>query len=189
MKLGIIGIGNVLFGDEGIGVHLAMAISEGYEFYKIDQMSDNPLTSDSVEFIDGGTLAIALTPILASFDKLIVIDCISADDGKAGDVYFFDYAVMPKSVRWDGSAHEIEMLQTLSLLELAGDLPPTHILGIVPTRVAPMSFSLSDEVKNGAEIAKRAILKHLDSLGFGYRLRGDVSVQEMADRYAKKGLA
>ncbi|BCX79615.1 HyaD/HybD family hydrogenase maturation endopeptidase [Campylobacter sp. 19-13652] len=189
MRVGVVGIGNVMFGDEGVGVHLAMAMSESYEFYTDDKFDANPLTGDSVEFIDGGTLAIALTPILASFDKLVVIDCISADGGEAGDVYFFDYAAMPKSIRWDGSAHEIEMLQTLSLLELAGDLPPTHILGIVPTRVAPMSFMLSDEVKNGVNLAKRALLKHLQTLGFNYKLRGEVSVQDMADRYAKRGLA
>lgn len=189
MRVGVVGIGNVMFGDEGVGVHLAMAMSESYEFYMGDKFDANPLTSDSVEFIDGGTLAIALTPILASFDRLVIIDCISADGGTAGDVYFFDYAAMPKSIRWDGSAHEIEMLQTLSLLELAGDLPPTHILGIVPTRVAPMSFVLSNEVKNGAELATRALLKYLKSLGFSYELRGQISVQDMADRYAARGLA
>lgn len=179
MRVGVVGIGNVMFGDEGVGVHLAMAMAESYEFVH---------ESASVEFIDGGTLAIALTPILASFDRLIVIDCIEAADGSAGDVYFFDYAKMPLNVRWDGSAHEVEMLQTLQLLELAGDLPTTHIIGIVPTRVEPMSFSISKPVRQGALLAKDALLKHLKDLGFSAKKRTDLGVQDMADRYLQKGL-
>lgn len=180
MKLGIIGIGNVLFGDEGIGVHIAMAMARNYSFSH---------ESASVEFIDGGTLAIALSPILASFDQLVIIDCIETDGGVAGDVYFFDYAAVPLEVRWDGSAHEVEMLQTLELMQILGDLPPTHILGIIPTRVAPMSFELSKSVQKASKLATNTLLKHLTSLGFSYEKRADYSVVDMANEYAKKGLA
>lgn len=180
MKIGIIGIGNVMFGDEGVGVHLAGVLERSYRF-------TSP-TADEITFIDGGTLAMALTPILASFDRLVIIDCISADDGVAGDVYFFEFERIPLNLRWDGSAHEVEMLQTLELMRLSGDLPPVHILGIVPTRVEPMSFELSPAIRRGARVGEKEIVKFLQSLGFSAQLIENLSVQDMADAYALRGL-
>lgn len=179
MRIGVVGIGNVMFGDEGIGVHLAMTLKNNYALTH---------ENNTIEFIDGGTLAIALSYILASYDELIILDCIEADDGKIGDVYFFNFNSMPISVKWDGSAHEVEMLQTLQLLEIAGDLPNTYILGIIPNRVEPMSFTLSEQIKNAAKIAEKAIISHIKKLGFNTQKIANLSVQDMADLYAKKGL-
>ncbi|MBQ3675512.1 MAG: hydrogenase maturation protease, partial [Campylobacter sp.] len=79
MKLLVLGIGNVMFSDEGIGVHFAKMLQKNYTF-KSDE--------HSIEFIDGGTLANLLMPILAEFDEVLLIDCIDADGGEIGDVYF-----------------------------------------------------------------------------------------------------
>ena len=107
MKFLILGIGNIVFADEGLGVHLCKQLEKNYKF-----------TSDkhSIDFVDGGTLALQLSYIIAQYDKMIVIDCIDADDAKAGDVFFFPYDAMPKKISWSGSAHEVEMLQTLSYI-------------------------------------------------------------------------
>lgn len=179
MKVLVLGIGNVMFGDEGAGVHIIKAVEANYKF-----------SSDlhSVEFIDGGTLAIALTPIIANFDYLIVVDCISADDAKVGDVYFFDLDDMPSKVRWDGSAHEVEMLQTLELMKLSGDRPKGKVLGIVPNRIVPTTFELSNELIDGSKIAIKQIVKHLNELGFKSTQINDFNIQDMANFYAHKGL-
>lgn len=179
MKVLVLGIGNVMFGDEGVGVHIVNALSRSFKFSSLKH---------SVDFVDGGTLAIALTPIIANYDYLIVVDCISADDANVGDVYFFDIDNMPKKVRWDGSAHEVEMLQTLELMALNGDRPSGKILGIIPSRIEPTTFELSDEVQKGALIAEKTILSHLGELGFTYEKIGNFSVLDMANEYASKGL-
>lgn len=179
MKVLVLGIGNVMFGDEGIGVHLAMAIKQSYKF------SSN---SHSLDFVDGGTLAIALTPIISEYDYMIVIDCISADDSSIGDVYFFDIDNMPPKIRWDGSAHEIEMLGTLELMAINGDRPKGKILGIVPARVEPTTFKLSDEITKGSKVAENTLINHLKELGFTCEKIASFSPQDMADIYANKGL-
>ncbi|MGH1599935.1 HyaD/HybD family hydrogenase maturation endopeptidase [Campylobacter majalis] len=179
MRVLVLGIGNVMFGDEGVGVHIVNALSRSYAF---------TCDKHSIEFVDGGTLAIALTPIISSFDYLIVVDCISADDSDVGDVYFFDIDNMPKKIRWDGSAHEVEMLQTLELMVLCGDRPNGKILGIIPSRVEPTTFELSKEVQKGALIAEKTILSHLSELGFVCEKIGNFSVLDMANEYASKGL-
>ncbi|MDO5045815.1 HyaD/HybD family hydrogenase maturation endopeptidase [Campylobacter sp.] len=179
MKVLVLGIGNVMFSDEGVGVHFVKMIEKNYKFTH---------QTDSLEFVDGGTLAIALTPIIAGCDYLIVVDCISAEDSSIGDVYFFDYEAMPNQISWDGSAHEVEMLQTLQLMDLAGDMPKTKILGVVPKRIEPMSFELSSEIQASASVMEKTLLNHLKELGFSYEKVANFTIINLADEYKNKGI-
>ena len=82
MNMLILGIGNILFQDEGMGVHFIHYLDEKYEF-----ISDE----NTLSIVDGGTLAQRLIPEIVKYDEVIVVDCIDADNSKAGDVYFFFY--------------------------------------------------------------------------------------------------
>ena len=222
MRVLVLGIGNVMFGDEGVGVHFVKMMERNYKFSpkssakfdsalnlddKFDASNLNVANSNlsgylarlddskfsarranlELKFIDGGTLAMALTPLIASSDVLIVADCISAEGGETGDVYFFGYEQMPPAVSWNGSAHEVEMLETLRLMELAGDLPRTKILGIVPKRIEPMSFELSTQAQEGANLMEKTLLNELSRLGFSYEKIANFSVSDIALEFSKKG--
>jgi len=222
MRVLVLGIGNVMFGDEGVGVHFVKMMERNYKFSpKIRAKFDSALNLDDkfdasnfgdansnlsgdiasrdgfkfnaddanseLRFIDGGTLAMALTPLIAQADVLIVADCISAEGGDTGDVYFFGYEQMPPAVSWNGSAHEVEMLETLRLMELAGDLPRTKILGIVPKRIEPMSFELSAQAQEGANLMEKTLLNELSRLGVSYEKIANFSVSDIALEFSKKG--
>ncbi|MBC2883362.1 HyaD/HybD family hydrogenase maturation endopeptidase [Campylobacter sp. Marseille-Q3452] len=222
MRVLVLGIGNVMFGDEGVGVHFVKMMEQNYKFSpKIRAKFDSALNLDDkfeasnldvansnlsgdlasrdgskfnadganleLRFIDGGTLAMALTPLIAQADVLIVVDCISADGGETGDVYFFGYEQMPPTISWNGSAHEVEMLETLRLMELAGDLPRTKILGIVPKRIEPMSFELSAQAQEGVNLMEKTLLNELSRLGFSYEKIANFSVSGIALEFSKKG--
>ena len=222
MRVLVLGIGNVMFGDEGVGVHFVKMMERNYKFSpKIRAKFDSALNLDDkfdasnldgansnlsgdlasrdgikfnagsenleLKFIDGGTLAMALTPLIAQADVLIVVDCISADGGETGDVYFFGYEQMPPSISWNGSAHEVEMLETLRLMELTGDLPRTKILGIVPKRIEPMSFELSSQAQEGVNLMEKTLLNELSRLGFSYEKIANFSVSGIALEFSKKG--
>ena len=217
MRVLVLGIGNVMFGDEGVGVHFVKMMERNYKFSskngakfdsdvnlddKFDALNldvaNSNLSSDpkfnnadganlELKFIDGGTLAMALTPVIAWADVLIVADCISAEGGDTGDVYFFGYEQMPPAVSWNGSAHEVEMLETLRLMELAGDLPRTKILGIVPKRIEPMSFELSAQAQEAANLMEKTLLNELSRLGFCYEKIANFSVCDIALEFSKKG--
>ena len=212
MRVLVLGIGNVMFGDEGVGVHFVKMMERNYKFSSkngakfdasnLDGANSN-LSSDlarsdgskfnadganlELRFIDGGTLAMALTPVIAWADVLIVADCISAEDGETGDVYFFGYEQMPPAISWNGSAHEVEMLETLRLMELAGDLPRTKILGIVPKRIEPMSFELSEQAIKGVNLIEKTLLNELSRLGFNYEKIANFSISDIALEFSKKG--
>ena len=213
MRVLVLGIGNVMFGDEGVGVHFVKMMERNYKFSpkssaKFDSalnldVANSNLSGDmarrggskfnadganlELRFIDGGTLAMALTPVIAWADVMIVADCISAESSETGDVYFFGYEQMPPAVSWNGSAHEVEMLETLRLMELAGDLSRTKILGIVPKRIEPMSFELSAQVQEGANLMEKTLLNELLQLGFNYEKIANFSVCDIALEFSKKG--
>ncbi len=156
-----------------------------------DLIAENPAapgrSADQIRFIDGGTLASFLMPTMAEFDEILLVDCIDAEGAKGGEVYFFDYDAMPKQISWSGSAHEVEMLQTLQMMDLCGDLPHVKILAVVPRRIEEASFKLSSVILESSKIMEKTALKHLSDLGFAHEKIADLSAQDIADRFAKRG--
>ena len=144
-------------------------------------------SADQIRFIDGGTLASFLMPTMAEFDEILLVDCIDADGAKGGEVYYFDYDAMPKQISWSGSAHEVEMLQTLQMMDLCGDLPHVKILAVVPRRIEEASFKLSSVILESSKIMEKTALKYLSDLGFAHEKIADLSAQDIADRFAKRG--
>lgn len=157
MKILALGIGNVMFGDEGVGVHLCRQLEQNYS-YSSDE--------HSLDFVDGGTLAQRLIPIIADYDHVIVFDCVDVDNATIGDVYFFDFDKIPNGVTWQGSVHEVEMFHTLSMMDMAGDRPPTMILGVVPSVIEDTSFAISPEVIKAAGVMEKVFVDYLKEKGF-----------------------
>ena len=154
MKILLLGIGNLLFGDEGVGVHFINYLGKKYKFEG----------EHSFDIVDGGTLAQRLIPIMVEYDEVIIVDTINAPGVKAGELYFFDFEAIPDAVNWQGSAHEVEMLQTLHMMDLVGDRPKTMIMGVVPTVIEATEFSLSEGVSNAITLMEETLLNYLNTL-------------------------
>ena len=177
MKILILGIGNILFGDEGIGVHLSNYLKVNYSFAPSD-----PANPVELEIVDGGTLAQMLIPLITSYDRVLILDCVSVDDAQIGDVYAFDFDNIPHIITWAGSAHEVEMLQTLRLVEINGDLTPVHIIGIVPEVIGEdTAFSLSENVKQGAKLMESQAIAYLAQNGITATKIANRDLQEIAN--------
>ncbi len=172
MKILILGIGNILFGDEGIGVHLSNLLKINYAFSG----------EHSLEILDGGTMAQHLIPIITQYDRVLILDCIDANDAQIGDIYFFDFSAIPNNITWAGSAHEVEMLQTLKMVEMLGDLPPTKILGVKPVIIgSDPTFELSPQILESAKTMEAQILKYLKELGITAHQKNQKDLQEIAN--------
>ena len=173
------GIGNVLFGDEGVGAHLAHLIEKKYEF-----ISDE----HTVDVIDGGTLAQILIPIITEYDRVFLIDCVDVDDAKIGEVYCFDFDKVPDFITWEGSAHEVEMLQTLQMIEMMGDLPPVKIVGVIPYVIGENStFEMTDEVLKASELMEKIIIDQVKELGVDAKVKEDLKIKDVASTTYLKG--
>jgi len=122
-KIVVIGLGNVLLRDDGVGV------------YVIEQLRRRSVPKNvDVQFIDGG-----LTPDLSVFlddvvSKLIIIDAAETG-GAPGNIR----TVNPLDIRLETSSiHGIDLQQNLELMRLAGTLPEeVVILGVEPQDMSP----------------------------------------------------
>ena len=119
-KIIVLGMGNLLLKDEGIGVHIASAIQEV-----------PPPSNVELEVVDGGTLPDA--PLsLGEVDKLIVVDAVKAES-EPGTIYRFH----PEDIRADDriitSLHQISLLENLWVMEQFRRKPKNVvIIGIEP---------------------------------------------------------
>jgi len=161
-----------LFGDEGVGAHLANLIQQKYDFNSSEH---------SVNVIDGGTLATKLIPIITDYDEVILIDCVNVDDGSIGDVYSFDFTKVPDYITWQGSAHEVEMLQTLQMIEMMGDLPPVKIVGVIPYVIGENStFTLTDEVLKASLVMEKIIMDYIKSYDINVVIKKELQIKDIA---------
>lgn len=174
----LLGIGNVLYADEGIGVHFVNYINEQYSFSQLGHQLD---------IIDGGTLAQGLIPILCKYDNLIVVDTVNSPGVKPGEVYSFNFDQAPPEIDWQGSAHEVEMLQTLIMMEMVGDRPNTHIIGVTPTVIEPMVLGLTDVIQAAVPTMEKALLAHLKQAGFAFKKKKTVNINDLIPDSYKRG--
>ncbi|MGZ9899410.1 HyaD/HybD family hydrogenase maturation endopeptidase [Shewanella gaetbuli] len=174
----LLGIGNVLYADEGIGVHFTNYINEKYTFTH---------TENRLDILDGGTLAQGLIPIICQYDQLIVVDTVNSQQAQPGEVYFFDFDHAPPEIDWQGSAHEVEMLQTLTMMDMVGDRPQTQVLGVIPTVIEPMTLGLTPALHNAVPTLERTLINYLSQLGFLVSQKNDVTIDEVIPDAYKRG--
>jgi len=128
----VMGVGNILLSDEGIGVRV------------IEAMKDNNLP-DNVEILDVGIGALDIIDIIANREKVIIIDAVRGGS-EPGAVYRFapnDIAIQsPTPI----SVHQFDIPGTLNMAELVGCMPQQVIIfGIEPKRLE-WGLELSPEV-------------------------------------------
>jgi hydrogenase maturation protease len=170
-----------MFSDEGVGAHLSRLLKRKYRFSSAEH---------TIEIVDGGTLAQLLTPIIAQNDYAIIFDCISADNAAVGEVYFFDYEDMPRNVNWQGSAHEVEMLQTLAMMDMLGDRPRTKIIGVIPERIEATTLELSESVQQGAIVMEKTAIKHLREIGFSVEeIEPNLTIAQVAREFGQESFS
>lgn len=124
MRVVVLGIGNTLLSDEGIGVHVIAALEKAY------------LLPPDVEVIDGGTCAMEMLEQLEDLDLLVVVDCVRSGSPPATHVVIKGDAV-PVFFKTKLSPHQIGLSDVLASLEFTGKAPKaTVIVGIEPASMA-----------------------------------------------------
>lgn len=123
----ILGIGNTLLQDEGIGIHLLQAIKDKNPHWETDY---------NIEMIDGGTLSFDLMSNIQSDQDLLVLDAINLDKAP-GNVYSMGAEAMDKFLSQPGkSVHEVSLQDLFDMSRLTGHLPEKRaLIGIQPQTI------------------------------------------------------
>jgi hydrogenase maturation protease len=133
-KIVILGVGNVLLSDEGVGVHVAN------ELIKMELPAN-------VSVVEGGTDGFRLLNVITEADRLIVVDAVKGG-GEPGTIYRFDINDVRNSPSgFKTSVHQIGILEVIDLSGLIGKTPHTTVIGVEPKSLE-MSLELSPEIKD-----------------------------------------
>jgi hydrogenase maturation protease len=135
-KIGIIGIGNLLRKDDGVGiVLLELLVKRKKEFPK------------NIEFIECGTGGMNLLHLLAQFDTVLLIDAVDFK-GRPGEARVFslkDIQSQKKPVMM--STHDPDFLNLLRLSQALKELPETLVIFGVQPRDVSHGMGLSKEIE------------------------------------------
>jgi hydrogenase maturation protease len=132
-KIIILGVGNLLLSDEGVGVHVANELAK----------RDLPA---NVSVVEGGTEGFRLLNVITEADRLIVVDAVKGGSAPAS-LYRFDIDDIKNCPSgFKTSVHQIGVLEVINLSELIGKRPHTTVIGVEPKSLE-MGMELSPEVK------------------------------------------
>jgi hydrogenase maturation protease len=143
-KILIVGIGNLLCRDEGIGVHV------------IQEMKNMKLP-DHIDLLDMGTSTMDLIGHLEGVKKLIVIDAMKAG-GSPGTIYKCRPEDLLPEEEGPISLHEIGLLESLNMAQKMGMKIDTVIIGVEP-KILDWGMELTEEVKIKIPTIIEAVLK------------------------------
>ncbi len=146
----ILGIGNPLMGDDGVGIHVVRGL--------LAKPNAFAFTGAQIEILDGGTLGYLLIDRLAGVDALIVVDAANIRE-QAGDVRVFLNETMEEflSENQTSSVHEVGFADLVQMMTLTEQMPRLRALvGIQPAIIA-WETELSPALAPGVVAAGEAI--------------------------------
>lgn len=159
-KVLVLGVGNILMGDDGIGVHI------------VNELMREKLP-DGVEVVDGGTLGISLLPLICDAEALIIVDAIDAElqPGEMVEMWFDTSHAVGEEANMHRktplSLHELDIWRTLSAAQLLGKCPEKVLLiGIQVGSIKPsceISHTLRERLGEYVALVKGACLRLFDA--------------------------
>jgi hydrogenase maturation protease len=159
----ILGVGNILYTDEGFGVRVAEELDQQYEF------------SPNVEVLDGGTLGLKLMGPIMDADYLIVVDIV-LNEGKPGDLFRLLGEDLSKACAFKNSMHQTDLLDTLAQCSLVGTVPDDIVLyGVEPVNFQDLSAALSPQLEAKLPEVMDAVLAEVERAGGSYRPRTEMN--------------
>lgn len=155
----VLGLGNLLCGDDGLGVAAVTRLAEAWEA---------PI---GARVLDGGTLGLSLLPYLAEVEQVLLVDAIGAD-APPGTLVRLEGDEVGPAVRDRLSPHQVGVADLIDGLRLLGRLPDRLILlGLVP-RSLELSIERTPAVEARLGDLVAAVLDEAEQLGFPFRPKG-----------------
>lgn len=123
MDICVIGVGNILMQDEGIGPRVVEILRKDYVF------------EPQIEIIDGGTLGLDLLPYIERYNKIIIVDVV--DFGKEpGFIKSLKGEEIPPYLKTKLSVHHVGVQDLLEVARLMGYMPEELVfVGIQPESI------------------------------------------------------
>jgi hydrogenase maturation protease len=144
----ILGVGNILFSDEGLGVRA------------VDYLREHAALPAHIRLLDGGTLGIRLMPAITDCGVLLILGAVLGG-GEPGSLYRLEGEELRRSLSFRDSMHQTDLVDTLILCELAGHKPETVVFGLEPADVTTLRDGLTPAIRERLPALAEAALEEL----------------------------
>jgi hydrogenase maturation protease len=153
-KVRVLGLGNVLMGDDAVGPWVIEELAANWDF------------PEEVELVDVGTPGLDLVPYVADADTILIVDTVKSD-GPSGRIRVYERdQLFARPAQPRLSPHDPGLTEVLFALTLAGSAPRDVVLiGVVPGAV-DKGIGLSPAVKEAVPRAAAMVVERLIRLGF-----------------------
>jgi hydrogenase maturation protease len=156
VRVAVVGAGNVMFYDEGVGVFAQRYLDENYEF------------SGDVTIVDGGVLGFKLMTYYQDYDKVIILDTITMKNEDSGSIYSIPAEELLGLGSYKQNAHEVEIVEMLEICSILENMADVKVVGIVPEDIIEVKTDLTPKLKKSFYDFVNTALKELENIGITY---------------------
>ena len=168
----VLGLGNTLLSDEGVGVEALMRLQRDYVW------------PDHVTLLDGGVMGLDLLPYIETADAVLILDAVQTGQ-PAGTLHRLEGAEIPVAVALKLSVHQVGLQETLAMAQFRGTLPERLVLlGVVPATLA-LGVGLSEPVQAQLGALVNAAVRELGAGGVPLR-HTDISAGNLVEPQDEK---
>lgn len=154
----VLGIGNLVMSDDGVGVRVVQKLQRSYKF------------PDNVKVIDGGTLGLDLLPMLEDVTHLILVDAVETGE-KPGTMVRLAGEELPIALETKLSPHQMGLKDLLAVSELMGHSPGVMVLiGVQPGSIE-MGVDMTADVDAILDEMINKVLSELEKYGVCFECR------------------
>lgn len=177
-KIALIGIGNIMFHDEGLGAYLVKYIEENYKI------------PENLHVVEGGTLGFTLMTYYQEYDKIIVVGTGSSN-GEVGTITSENAAeVMAHEDVTRKTANEVEITMMIEICSFHENMGEVQLISMVPHDIIEVKNGLSPETLAHMPKLVEATLCELEASGITLTKReSEVSWESIIHAYANPKVA
>jgi len=178
-KIALIGIGNIMFHDEGLGAYLVKYIEENYEAHP------------NLTIVEGGTLGFTLMTYYQEYDKIIVVGT-GSKKGPVGTLNSENAEqVMANEDATRKTANEVEITMMIEICSFHEDMGEVQLITMVPHDIIDVKNAMTPEALAHMPALVAETLKELENSGITLERKNadEVTFESIIDAYANPKIA
>lgn len=159
-RIVILGVGNLLLTDEGVGPTTIAYLEDRWRF------------PEHVELVDGATAGLELMNVFGEAAHLVVVDTVLGG-AEPGAIYRFHPDQVPSGVRYRTSIHQITFLDAWTIARILGPAPEVVIIGVEPEDMSTPHVGLTPTIEARLPDIEEIVLGELARLGVVPEVRAE----------------
>jgi len=178
-KIALIGIGNIMFHDEGLGAYLVKYIEENYEAHP------------QLTIVEGGTLGFTLMTYYQEYDKIIVVGT-GSKEGPVGTIASENAEqVMANESATRKTANEVEITMMIEICSFHEDMGEVQLITMVPHDIIEVKNGMTQEALAHMPKLINKTLEELENSGISLQRKDtkEVSFEDIIHAYANPTIA